>query len=65
MQRLCIQHRYLSTLRLVAPPCSIPLGAGQFDRELYLEGIRRRISRELKRREAMKSQTNSSVCCVS
>ncbi|XP_048876937.1 phosphatidylinositol polyphosphate 5-phosphatase type IV isoform X2 [Brienomyrus brachyistius] len=44
---------------------NIPLGAGQFDRELYLEGIRRRISRELKRREAMKSQKNSTVCSVS
>ncbi|XP_023663630.1 phosphatidylinositol polyphosphate 5-phosphatase type IV [Paramormyrops kingsleyae] len=44
---------------------NIPLGAGQFDRELYLEGIRRRISRELKRREAMKSQKNSTVCSIS
>lgn len=44
---------------------SIPLGAGQFDRVLYLEGIRRRITRELKRREAMKNQRSSSVCTVS
>uniref|UniRef100_A0A3P8VE19 Inositol polyphosphate-5-phosphatase E n=1 Tax=Cynoglossus semilaevis TaxID=244447 RepID=A0A3P8VE19_CYNSE len=39
--------------------------AGQFDRALYLEGIRRRITRELKRREAMKNQSNSSICSVS
>nr|XP_040051684.1 phosphatidylinositol polyphosphate 5-phosphatase type IV isoform X1 [Gasterosteus aculeatus aculeatus]XP_040051685.1 phosphatidylinositol polyphosphate 5-phosphatase type IV isoform X1 [Gasterosteus aculeatus aculeatus]XP_040051686.1 phosphatidylinositol polyphosphate 5-phosphatase type IV isoform X1 [Gasterosteus aculeatus aculeatus] len=44
---------------------NIPLGAGQFDRVLYLEGIRRRITRELKRREAMKNQRSSSVCTVS
>ncbi|KAG9354196.1 hypothetical protein JZ751_012320 [Albula glossodonta] len=44
---------------------NIPLGAGQFDRELYLEGIRRRITRELKWKEAMKSQKSSSVCSVS
>lgn len=42
---------------------TIPLGAGQFDRSLYLEGIRRRISRELKRREAMKN--HSSICTIS
>lgn len=44
---------------------SIPLGAGQFDRGLYLEGIRRRITRELKRREAMKNQSSSTVCTIS
>ncbi|KAL4617397.1 72 kDa inositol polyphosphate 5-phosphatase isoform X1 [Arapaima gigas] len=44
---------------------NIPLGAGQFDRDLYLEGIRRRITRELKRREALKSQKNSTVCAIS
>lgn len=44
---------------------NIPLGAGQFDRSLYLEGIRRRITRELKRREAMKNQGSSSVCSIS
>ncbi|XP_037634821.1 phosphatidylinositol polyphosphate 5-phosphatase type IV [Sebastes umbrosus] len=43
---------------------NIPLGAGQFDRSLYLEGIRRRITRELKRREAMKSQSSSSSICT-
>ncbi|XP_072520613.1 phosphatidylinositol polyphosphate 5-phosphatase type IV [Salminus brasiliensis] len=45
---------------------NIPLGAGQFDRAVYLEGIRRRITRELKRREAvMKNQSNSTVCSIS
>ncbi|CAB1435423.1 unnamed protein product [Pleuronectes platessa] len=44
---------------------NIPLGAGQFDRGVYLEGIRRRINRELKRREAMKHQGSSSVCTIS
>uniref|UniRef100_A0A7N6BEA9 Phosphatidylinositol polyphosphate 5-phosphatase type IV n=1 Tax=Anabas testudineus TaxID=64144 RepID=A0A7N6BEA9_ANATE len=44
---------------------NIPLGAGQFDRGLYLEGIRRRITRELKRREAMKSQSSSTICTIS
>ncbi|KAI7812424.1 phosphatidylinositol polyphosphate 5-phosphatase type IV [Triplophysa rosa] len=45
---------------------NIPLGAGQFDRGLYLEGIKRRITRELKKREAaMKNQNNSTVCTIS
>ncbi|XP_073722193.1 phosphatidylinositol polyphosphate 5-phosphatase type IV-like [Misgurnus anguillicaudatus] len=45
---------------------NIPLGAGQFDRGLYLEGIRRRITRELKKREAtMKNQNSSTVCTIS
>lgn len=44
---------------------NIPLGAGQFDRSLYLEGIRRRITRELKRREAMKNQSSSTICTIS
>ncbi|XP_062273369.1 phosphatidylinositol polyphosphate 5-phosphatase type IV [Scomber scombrus] len=44
---------------------NIPLGAGQFDRSLYLEGIRRRITRELKRREAMKNQGSSTICTIS
>ncbi|KAL0979594.1 hypothetical protein UPYG_G00187040 [Umbra pygmaea] len=43
---------------------NIPLGAGQFDRSLYLEGIRRRITRELKR-EAMKNQGSSTICSIS
>ncbi|KAK5870826.1 hypothetical protein PBY51_003739 [Eleginops maclovinus] len=44
---------------------NIPLGAGQFDRGLYLEGIRRRITRELKRREAMKNESSSTICTIS
>ncbi|TRY87322.1 hypothetical protein DNTS_034018 [Danionella cerebrum] len=45
---------------------NIPLGAGLFDRTLYLEGIRRRITRELKKREAaMKNQNHSMVCAIS
>lgn len=44
---------------------NIPLGAGLFDRAVYLEGIKRRITRELKRREAMKNQSNSTVCSIS
>ncbi|XP_038862457.1 phosphatidylinositol polyphosphate 5-phosphatase type IV-like [Salvelinus namaycush] len=44
---------------------NIPLGAGQFDRSLYLEGIRRRITRELKKREAMKNQGSSTICSIS
>ncbi|KAA8592568.1 phosphatidylinositol polyphosphate 5-phosphatase type IV [Etheostoma spectabile] len=44
---------------------NIPLGAGQFDRSLYLEGIRRRITRELKRREAMKNHSSSTICTIS
>ncbi|KAJ8260526.1 hypothetical protein COCON_G00162490 [Conger conger] len=44
---------------------NIPLGAGQFDRDLYLEGIRRRITRELKWKEAMKTQKTSSICSIS
>uniref|UniRef100_A0A8C9Y0K2 Phosphatidylinositol polyphosphate 5-phosphatase type IV n=1 Tax=Sander lucioperca TaxID=283035 RepID=A0A8C9Y0K2_SANLU len=43
---------------------NIPLGAGQFDRSLYLEGIRRRITRELKRREAMKNHSSSAICTI-
>lgn len=43
---------------------NIPLGAGLFDRSLYLEGIRRRITRELKRRETMKNQSHSSICTI-
>lgn len=44
---------------------SIPLCAGKFDRGLYLEGIKRRITRELKMREAMKNQSSSTICTVS
>lgn len=44
---------------------NIPLCAGQFDRTLYLEGIRRRMTRELKRREAMKDKSSSTICSIS
>uniref|UniRef100_A0A8C5HGM8 Phosphatidylinositol polyphosphate 5-phosphatase type IV n=1 Tax=Gouania willdenowi TaxID=441366 RepID=A0A8C5HGM8_GOUWI len=44
---------------------NIPLGAGQFDHTLFQEGIKRRISREQKRREAMKNQSSSSICSIS
>nr|XP_057927340.1 phosphatidylinositol polyphosphate 5-phosphatase type IV [Doryrhamphus excisus] len=50
-------------VKLKAGRDTIPLGAGQFDRVLYLEGIKRRSTRELKMREAMKNQ--SSVCAIS
>lgn len=44
---------------------NIPLCAGQFDRSLYLEGIRRRrITREIKTKEAMKNQS-STICTIS
>ncbi|XP_015269681.1 PREDICTED: 72 kDa inositol polyphosphate 5-phosphatase isoform X2 [Gekko japonicus] len=44
---------------------NIPLAAGQFDRELYLIGIRRRITRELQKKRALKDQKSSTVCSVS
>ncbi|XP_075026822.1 phosphatidylinositol polyphosphate 5-phosphatase type IV isoform X1 [Calonectris borealis] len=44
---------------------NIPLAAGQFDRELYLIGIKRRITRELQKRQEQKDQKSSSVCSVS
>ncbi|XP_053230774.1 phosphatidylinositol polyphosphate 5-phosphatase type IV isoform X1 [Podarcis raffonei] len=44
---------------------NIPLAAGLFDRELYLIGIRRRITRELQRKQALKDQKASAVCSVS
>lgn len=44
---------------------SIPLAAGKFDRELYLIGIKRRISREIQRQQALKSQHSSAICTVS
>ncbi|XP_037653382.1 phosphatidylinositol polyphosphate 5-phosphatase type IV [Choloepus didactylus] len=44
---------------------TIPLAAGKFDRELYLIGIKRRISRELQRQQALKSQNSSTICTVS
>ncbi|KAM9845467.1 LOW QUALITY PROTEIN: phosphatidylinositol polyphosphate 5-phosphatase type IV-like [Aulostomus maculatus] len=42
---------------------NIPLAPGQFDRSVYLEGIRRRITSELKK--AMKNQNNSTICFLS
>ncbi|XP_067397922.1 phosphatidylinositol polyphosphate 5-phosphatase type IV [Emydura macquarii macquarii] len=44
---------------------NIPLAAGQFDRELYLIGIKRRITRELQKRQELKDQKSSRVCTVS
>ncbi|XP_033271185.1 phosphatidylinositol polyphosphate 5-phosphatase type IV isoform X4 [Orcinus orca] len=44
---------------------NIPLAAGKFDRELYLLGIKRRISREIQRQQALKSQHSSAICTVS
>nr|XP_006120859.1 72 kDa inositol polyphosphate 5-phosphatase isoform X1 [Pelodiscus sinensis] len=44
---------------------NIPLAAGQFDRELYLIGIKRRITRELQKRQELKDQKSSRVCAVS
>ncbi|XP_006900694.1 PREDICTED: 72 kDa inositol polyphosphate 5-phosphatase [Elephantulus edwardii] len=44
---------------------NIPLAAGKFDRELYLLGIRRRISKELQRQQAQKNQSSSAVCSLS
>ncbi|XP_044309101.1 phosphatidylinositol polyphosphate 5-phosphatase type IV isoform X2 [Varanus komodoensis] len=43
----------------------IPLAAGQFDRELYLMGIKRRITRELQQKQALKDQKSSTVCSIS
>eukprot|EP00062_Callorhinchus_milii_P017236 gi/632969370/ref/XP_007901051.1/ PREDICTED: 72 kDa inositol polyphosphate 5-phosphatase [Callorhinchus milii] len=43
---------------------NIPLGAGQFEREIYLEGIKRRFSREMSKRSS-RAQRNSAVCTVS
>ncbi|NXY87852.1 INP5E phosphatase, partial [Alcedo cyanopectus] len=44
---------------------NIPLAAGQFDRELYLIGIKRRITRELQKRQEQKDQKSSSICSIS
>ncbi|XP_043576578.1 phosphatidylinositol polyphosphate 5-phosphatase type IV isoform X1 [Chiloscyllium plagiosum] len=43
---------------------NIPLCAGQFYRDIYKEGIKRRFVREQKRR-AFWNQKNSATCCVS
>lgn len=45
--------------------CSIPLAAGKFDRELYLLGIKRRISKEAQRQQALQARNSSAVCAVS
>ncbi|XP_078498040.1 phosphatidylinositol polyphosphate 5-phosphatase type IV [Lissotriton helveticus] len=44
---------------------NIPLSAGQFDRELYLLGMRRRTTREQRTRQALKDQKTSKVCSIS
>ncbi|KAL0606621.1 Phosphatidylinositol polyphosphate 5-phosphatase type IV [Plecturocebus cupreus] len=44
---------------------NIPLAAGKFDRELYLIGIKRRISKEIQRQQALQSQSASTICSVS
>ncbi|OPJ67669.1 inositol polyphosphate 5-phosphatase [Patagioenas fasciata monilis] len=44
---------------------NIPLAAGQFDRDLYLIGIKRRITRELQKRQEQKDQRSSSICSIS
>ncbi|XP_046495263.1 phosphatidylinositol polyphosphate 5-phosphatase type IV isoform X3 [Equus quagga] len=44
---------------------NIPLAAGKFDRELYLIGIKRRISKEIQRQQVLKNQHSSTVCTVS
>ncbi|XP_053414039.1 phosphatidylinositol polyphosphate 5-phosphatase type IV isoform X2 [Nycticebus coucang] len=44
---------------------NIPLAAGKFDRELYLIGIKRRISKEIQRQQALKNQSSSTICTVS
>ncbi|KAM4575830.1 phosphatidylinositol polyphosphate 5-phosphatase type IV isoform 2-T4 [Odontesthes bonariensis] len=45
---------------------NIPLCGGLFDRSLYLEGIKRRMTaRELKKRQAMTSPNSSTICTIS
>ncbi|XP_034785416.1 phosphatidylinositol polyphosphate 5-phosphatase type IV isoform X1 [Pan paniscus] len=44
---------------------NIPLAAGKFDRELYLLGIKRRISKEIQRQQALQSQNSSTICSIS
>ncbi|XP_004714571.1 phosphatidylinositol polyphosphate 5-phosphatase type IV isoform X1 [Echinops telfairi] len=44
---------------------NIPLAAGRFDRDLYLLGIRRRISKETQRQQPLKNQSSSAVCTIS
>ncbi|XP_051836284.1 phosphatidylinositol polyphosphate 5-phosphatase type IV [Antechinus flavipes] len=44
---------------------NIPLAAGKFDRDLYLLGIKRRISRELQKQQTLKDQKSSMICTIS
>ncbi|XP_072489048.1 phosphatidylinositol polyphosphate 5-phosphatase type IV isoform X3 [Notamacropus eugenii] len=44
---------------------NIPLAAGKFDRDLYLVGIKRRLSREFQKQQALKDQKSSMICTVS
>ncbi|XP_006863876.1 PREDICTED: 72 kDa inositol polyphosphate 5-phosphatase [Chrysochloris asiatica] len=44
---------------------NIPLAAGKFDRDLYLLGIKRRISKEIQRQQVLGSHNSSTVCAVS
>ncbi|XP_054988348.1 phosphatidylinositol polyphosphate 5-phosphatase type IV [Sorex araneus] len=44
---------------------NIPLAAGKFDRDLYLLGIKRRISKELQRQRALRGTSASLVCTIS
>ncbi|XP_069097704.1 phosphatidylinositol polyphosphate 5-phosphatase type IV [Pleurodeles waltl] len=44
---------------------NIPLSAGQFDRELYLLGMKRRTTREQRKRQALKDTKTSKVCSIS
>uniref|UniRef100_A0A8C9P338 Phosphatidylinositol polyphosphate 5-phosphatase type IV n=1 Tax=Spermophilus dauricus TaxID=99837 RepID=A0A8C9P338_SPEDA len=44
---------------------NIPLAAGKFDRELYLIGIKRRISKEIQKQQAIKNQNSSAICTIS
>ncbi|OCT65294.1 hypothetical protein XELAEV_18041533mg [Xenopus laevis] len=43
---------------------NIRLAAGQFDRELYLLGIKRRSTRQVQQRQEVKNQKTSSVCTI-
>nr|XP_014346448.1 PREDICTED: 72 kDa inositol polyphosphate 5-phosphatase isoform X2 [Latimeria chalumnae] len=43
---------------------NIPLCAGHFDRVLYLEGIKRRLAREISRSMSIKSHRDSLICTI-
>ncbi|KAF7237232.1 72 kDa inositol polyphosphate 5-phosphatase [Varanus komodoensis] len=53
--RVIYRSRHKDEIHVV----NIPLAAGQFDRELYLMGIKRRITRELQQKQALKDQKSS------